>query len=144
MNVARLARQLFASSVLVLVLAVASSIGGITGCAEDGACLCPTIYTEFTAWTATVTDSTGAIVLDARAYERLEGGEEGEARCLRGTAGASCERFSSRYGKPGTYFLRATRADGSSSTELTVVVPARTTCCGTDPVPQTVTIALSP
>jgi hypothetical protein len=68
MIVARLARQRFASS--VLVLAVASSIGGITGCAEDGACLCPTIYTEFTAWTATVTDST-------RLRSRLVGSPEG-------------------------------------------------------------------
>jgi hypothetical protein len=143
MNVARLARHIVASSTLLILFA--SAIGGITGC-DDGNCSCTFDDVRYVAWTATVTDTSGATVLDARVYERLEGSSEneGEAQCPRGTPGDNCESFSSRYGKPGTYFLRATRADGSSSTELTVVVPAHTTCCGTDPVPQTVTIALSP
>jgi hypothetical protein len=143
MNVARLARHIVASSTLLILFA--SAIGGITGC-DDGNCSCTFEDVRYVAWTATVTDTSGATVLDARVYERLEGSSEneGEVPCQQGSAGNNCERFSSRYGVPGTYFLRATRADGSSSTELTVVVPAHTTCCGTDPVPQTVTIALSP
>jgi hypothetical protein len=117
---------------------------GIVGCNDDDDCSCLFADGRAFAWTANILDPSGAKVLDAKLYERVADGLESPAACRTPAQGGGCEVFSSRLGVPGSYSLRATRADGSSSTSVTVVVPSRTTCCGIEPVPQELTVALSP
>lgn len=121
-------------------------VSGLAGCDEEQDCTCEGY--AHPVWSATVTDSSGAIVTDAKVYEREEGEAEVPALCTQPTADGGCVSFLSNKFNYGNLTVRATRADGSSAVEASVVVIATVSdrgCCAPPPPPTTqLKLVLSP
>jgi hypothetical protein len=132
--------------VLVGIGVANALVFGLAGCDEEQDCTCEGY--AHPVWSATITDSSGAIVTDAKVYEREEGEAELPAVCTQPTADGGCVFFHSNKFNYGNLTVRATRADGSSPVEASVVVVPPATvrgCCAPRPPPTTeLKLVLSP
>lgn len=112
----------------------------LSACAEDEA-PCPAVGSY--ALAVRVVDETGMAVLDAVVEAGFDGRSPTRSVCAERAEGTGCKRWDVG-GLPGTFVLRASRADGSSPTERTVVVGNAGTASCPSPAKQDVELLLTP
>ena len=112
----------------------------LAACAEEEA-LCPALGSYSLA--VRVVDQAGAAVPDAKVESGFDGRPLEPATCGERTASGGCARWDVG-GSPGTFLLRASRADGSSPREATVVVANSGTASCPFPAKQDIDLVLAP
>ena len=112
----------------------------LSACAEEEA---PCLGMASPALAVRVVDEAGAIVPDAKLESSFNDRPMERVSCKEPVAGGGCSLWD--VGRsPGTFVLQASRADGSSPTEKTVIVANSGTASCPSPAKQDIIVVLVP